>query len=144
MRHALRWWLLLGLLLCVPFAQARSHHTHDPAANASIGVAELPPEARTTLQLINRGGPFPYPRDGVVFGNYERQLPQQPRGYYHEYTVKTPGSHNRGARRIVCGIVPARGRPMSSSLLRSDPLALPECYFSDDHYRTFRRIVEGN
>ena len=125
MLSALRWWLLLGLLLCVPFAQARSHHTHDPASNPSIRVAELPPEARTTLQLINRGGPFPYPRDGVVFGNYERALPLQPRGYYHEYTVKTPGAHNRGALRIVCGI-------------------LPECYFSDDHYRTFKRIVEGN
>lgn len=153
-----RWWLLVGLLLCVPFAQARSHHSHD--AVPVIGIAQLPPEARETLQVIERGGPFPYPRDGVVFSNYEHVLPQQKRGYYHEYTVKTPGAHNRGARRIVCGIVPARGRPMGSPvkgtppdtrppgglgaapLLRSDPFALPECYYTDDHYRSFRRIKE--
>ena len=133
--------LLLGLLLCVPFSQARSHHSH--AAVASISVAELPAEARGTLQLIKRGGPFPYPRDGVVFGNYEHALPLQPCGYYHEYTVKTPGVHDRGARRIVCGIVPARGRPMGSPLLRSDPFALPECYYSNDHYRSFYLITEG-
>ncbi len=118
-----RWWLLFGLLLCLPFAQARSHHSHDAAVTTTIAVAELPPEARTTWHLIKQGGPFPYPRDGVVFGNYEHILPQQPRGYYHEYTVKTQGAHNRGARRIVCGIV-------------------PECYYSDDHYRTFKRIRE--
>jgi ribonuclease T1 len=119
-----RWWLLFGLLLCLPQAQARSHHSHDAAGIKAISVAELPPEARTTLQLIGNNGPFPYPRDGVVFGNYEHALPQQPRGHYHEYTVKTPGAHNRGARRIVCG-------------------ALPECYYSDDHYRSFYRIREG-
>jgi ribonuclease T1 len=157
-----RWWLLFGLLLCLPFAQARSHHSHAAAVTSTIAVAELPPEARDTLQLINSNGPFPYPRDGVVFGNYEHVLPQQTRGYYHEYTVKTPGAHNRGARRIVCGIVPARGRPMGSPvkgtppdtrppgglgaapLLRSDPFALPECYYSDDHYRTFKRIRGEN
>jgi ribonuclease T1 len=120
-----RWWLLFGLLLCLPFAQARSHHAHDAAAITIISVAELPPEARETLQLIKNNGPFAYPRDGVVFGNYEHILPQQTRGYYHEYTVKTPGAHNRGARRIVCGKV-------------------PECYYSGDHYRSFRRITEEN
>ncbi len=116
-----RWWLLLGVL-CVPFAQARGHH-HSPgsASIQAVTVAELPPEARDTLQLIRQGGPFPYPRDGVVFGNYEHLLPQKPRGHYHEYTVKTPGAHDRGPRRIVCGVV-------------------PECYYTDDHYRTFRRI----
>ena len=118
-----RWWLLLGLLLCLPLAQARSHHAHDATVTATIAVAGLPPEARNTLQLIKNSGPFPYPRDGVVFGNYEHLLPQKPRGYYHEYTVKTPGAHNRGARRIVCGVV-------------------PDCYYSDDHYRTFKRIRE--
>ena len=118
-----RWGLLVGLLLCLPFAQARSHHSHDVASNLTIPVAELPPEARETLQLIKRGGPSPYPRDGVVFSNYEHVLPQRSRGYYHEYTVKTPGAHNRGARRIVCGIV-------------------PECYYTDDHYRSFHRIRE--
>ena len=118
-----QWGLLFGLLLCLPFAQAHSHHSHDATVNSVIAIAGLPPEARNTLQLIKQGGPFPYPRDGVVFGNYEHVLPQQPRGYYHEYTVKTPGAHNRGARRIVCGIV-------------------PECYYTDDHYRSFRRIKE--
>lgn len=127
MRRAVlaRWWLLLGLLLCLPFAQARNHSSHDAAAISGILVAELPPEARDTLQLIKSNGPFPYPRDGVVFGNYERILPQQPRGHYHEYTVKTPGVRHRGARRIVCGIV-------------------PECYYSADHYRSFSRIQEGS
>jgi ribonuclease T1 len=119
-----RWWLLFGLLLCLPFAQARSHHPHDAAIATTIAVAQLPPEARNTLQLIKNNGTFPYPRDGAVFGNYEHILPQQPRGYYHEYTVKTQGAHNRGARRIVCGVV-------------------PECYYSDDHYRSFYRIMEG-
>ncbi len=119
-----RWWLLVGLLLCLPLAQARSHHAHAAATVSTIAVAELPPEARDTLQLIKRNGPFPFSRDGVVFGNYEHALPQQTRGYYHEYTVKTPGARNRGARRIVCGVV-------------------PECYYSADHYRSFFRIREG-
>lgn len=118
-----RWGLLLGLLLCLPFAQARNQHAHDVVAIEAVAVAELPPEARETLQLIKQGGPFPYPRDGVVFGNYEHILPPQARGYYHEYTVKTPGVRHRGARRIVCGIV-------------------PECYYTGDHYRSFRRIRE--
>jgi ribonuclease T1 len=86
-----------------------------------IAVGELPAEARDTLRLIERGGPFPYPRDGVVFGNYERLLPQQPRGYYREYTVPTPGAHNRGPRRIVAG----RGG---------------DRYYTPDHYRRFLRI----
>lgn len=118
------WGVALGLLLCLPQAQARSHHAHDVADVATITVAELPAEGRDTLQLIKRGGPFPYPRDGVVFGNYEHALPQQARGYYHEYTVKTPSARNRGARRIVCGVV-------------------SECYYTGDHYRSFYRITEG-
>ncbi|WP_035384646.1 ribonuclease domain-containing protein [Ferriphaselus sp. R-1] len=81
----------------------------------------LPPEAYETLRLIRQGGPFPYPRDGVVFGNRERRLPAQARGYYHEYTVKTPGEHGRGARRIVCG-------------------ERQDCYYSGDHYQTFQPI----
>jgi len=130
---------VLSLLLAIPCAQAR-----DQSAQAlgEVHVAELPAEARVTLRLIKQGGPFPYARDGVVFGNYEHVLSQRPKGYYHEYTVKTPGVHHRGARRIVCGIVPARSRPMGSPLLRSDPFALPECYYTADHYRTFRRIRE--
>ena len=139
--------LVLVLSLFFSFAsavQARGHHSHDVTSVSTIAVAELPAEGRETLQLIKRGGPFPFPRDGVVFGNYEHALPQQVRGYYHEYTVKTPGAHNRGARRIVCGVAPARGRPMGSPLLRSDPYALPECYYTGDHYRSFYRIKEGH
>ena len=88
-----------------------------------IAVAELPAEARDTLRAIKQGGPFAYDRDGVVFKNYERILPKQPRGYYREYTVKSPGVRHRGARRIVCGL----------------PV---ECYYSADHYQSFKRIRE--
>jgi ribonuclease T1 len=118
-----RWWLLVGLLLCLPHAQAHRHHPHDDISISIVAAAELPVEARDTFHLIKQGGPFPFPRDGITFANRERQLPNQPRGYYHEYTVKTPGAYNRGARRIVCGIV-------------------SECYYSADHYQTFKRIKE--
>lgn len=124
MLRSVRVLVLFGLLLCLPLAaQAAHHHARNDAVPTYVGETELPSEARDTLRLIKQHGPFPFPRDGVVFGNYEHRLPQQPRGYYHEYTVKTPGAHNRGARRIVCG-------------------PLPECYYSGDHYRTFQRIKE--
>lgn len=93
------------------------------AYDGGITVAALPPEARTTLQLIDAGGPFPYRRDGVVFGNYERRLPVRARGYYHEYTVPTPGVKTRGARRIIAG---SEG----------------ERYYTADHYNSFRRIIQ--
>jgi ribonuclease T1 len=93
----------------------------------TIAVAQLPPEAVGTLNLIAAGGPYPYEKDGVVFGNRERLLPPHRRGYYHEYTVPTPHARNRGARRIVCG----------GPLARTD-----NCYYSDDHYTSFNRIVE--
>ena len=116
--------VLFVLLLCLPLGvQAGGHHTSNDAVPVSVSEAELPPEARDTLRLIKQGGPFPFSRDGVVFGNYEKRLPIQPRGHYHEYTVKTPGARNRGARRIVCG----------------EPA---ECYYSNDHYNTLRRIRE--
>lgn len=117
----LRTLLLLLSLLC----SAQTHALDSSSGNSAqtIAVSALPAEARTTLQLIKQGGPFPYARDGVVFGNFEKRLPQQPRGYYREYTVKTPGARNRGARRIVCG-------------------APVECYYSGDHYQTFQRIKE--
>lgn len=89
----------------------------------SISWSELPAEAHETLRLIDSGGPYPFDRDGVTFGNYEKHLPIKPRGYYREYTVPTPGLRHRGARRIVAG---------SNS----------ERYYTADHYRTFRRIVE--
>ena len=106
-----------------PAAPARVAPDELPA----VARADLPAEARAVDAQIRRGGPFRYDRDGVVFGNRERVLPSKPRGYYHEYTVPTPGAKDRGARRIVCG---------------GPPRAPEVCYFSDDHYRTFRRIRE--
>jgi len=92
------------------------------AFQGDIAVEKLPGEARQTLALIEKNGPFPYPRDGAVFGNREGLLPKRERGYYREYTVKTSGAHDRGARRIVAG-------------------RAGEYYYTDDHYRSFRRII---
>lgn len=92
-----------------------------------IPIAELPPEAQQTIGLIRKGGPFPYEKDGSVFGNYEKVLPQQKRGYYREFTVKTPRARNRGARRIVMG--GGKDRPH-------------EYYYTADHYRSFKRVIE--
>jgi ribonuclease T1 len=92
-----------------------------------VDIAALPLEAQQTLVLIRRGGPFPYPRDGIAFGNYERLLPEQKRGYYREFTVKTPGVRGRGARRIIAG---------------GDAVAPKEYFYTDDHYASFRRIRE--
>jgi ribonuclease T1 len=91
--------------------------------NGTTTPSFLPPEARTTLDAIARGGPFEHRQDGVVFGNYEHLLPEQPRGYYHEYTVETPGADTRGTRRIITG-----GTPPAV------------WYYTDDHYRSFRRF----
>lgn len=93
-----------------------------------VRVADLPPEARKTLTLIREGGPFPYRQDGLIFGNYEKRLPKKPRGYYLEYTVPTPGAKDRGARRIIVG------RGASADVRKA------ENYYTEDHYKTFRRI----
>lgn len=105
--------------------------THQVAARKlpELNVAQLPHEAQQTLQRVQHGGPFTYSKDGAVFGNRERRLAHQPRGYYTEYTVKTAGSHNRGARRIIAGA----GRA-------NDPRRSGEYYYTDDHYQTFWRI----
>jgi ribonuclease T1 len=116
-RRASAWfaWLLGALVLSFALgACAREQGTE-------VGLEQLPPEARHTLALIKRGGPFPYRRDGAAFGNRERRLPAREQGYYREYTVPTPGAQDRGARRIVAG----RGS---------------EYYYTDDHYASFRRI----
>jgi ribonuclease T1 len=100
-------------------------------ARPELGVvsrAQLPPEAQLTEKLIRSGGPFRYAKDGSTFGNRERILPVHPRGYYREYTVATPGSRARGARRIVCG--------------GSQPAQPDECFYTADHYATFKRIVQ--
>jgi ribonuclease T1 len=102
-----------------------------PPPVAEIPAAELPKEARETLALVKRGGPFPYQKDGTTFGNFEKRLPIRARGYYREYTVPTPGARDRGARRIVAG-EGAGGDVRTSG----------EYYYSADHYRSFRRIRE--
>ena len=93
----------------------------------TVALSTLPAEAQKTQGLIRAGGPFPYSKDGVVFGNREQLLPRRERGFYREYTVPTPGSRDRGARRIVCG----GQRP-----------TLPEaCYYTADHYASFKLIA---
>lgn len=110
-------WLTLALCLgLAPSACAR-----EQGRLPEVRLEQLPPEAAQTLALIQRGGPFPYRRDGTVFGNRERLLPLAERGYYREYTVPTPGAQDRGARRIVAG-------------------RRAEYYYTDDHYASFRRI----
>lgn len=130
--------LLIGGLATIKFAQrppapqfapslTQPAATNAPLATGTQGLKHdplppfLPPEARRTIALIQQGGPFPHRQDGSVFGNREQRLPERPRGYYHEYTVDTPGAGNRGARRIVTGGNPPTG-----------------WFYSDDHYETFR------
>ena len=93
---------------------------------SAITVAELPTQGQQIYALIHRGGPFAHEKDGVVFGNRERLLPLEKRGFYHEYTVSTPGAKTRGAKRIVCG-----GQPKTPEI----------CYYTADHYASFRKIV---
>lgn len=92
----------------------------------TVALADLPKQARDTHALVLAGGPFPYEKDGTVFGNRERFLPRQTRGYYREYTVRTPGVRHRGARRLVCG-----------GVVTTAPDA---CYYTEDHYASFRRV----
>src|SRR5512147_842298 len=113
----------LALALQPPPVAARANSEAIPP----VSLAALPAEAQSVYALIHAGGPFHYDRDGIAFGNREALLPAKPRGYYHEYTVRTPGAKNRGARRIICG----------------GPAHRPDtCYYTDDHYRSFRRISE--
>ncbi|MCX5080418.1 MULTISPECIES: ribonuclease domain-containing protein [unclassified Streptomyces] len=125
--------LLVALALLVTGCSAQDTQQDTPAVPgrstpawargmSTVPESGLPAEARTTLTLIDKGGPFPYTKDGSVFGNFERELPRQSRGYYHEYTVPTPGERDRGARRIVMG--------------RSH-----ETYYTDDHYESFKAVL---
>jgi ribonuclease T1 len=106
-------------------------HAKGPApatVTDTIAVAQLPAQGQDMLKLIYAGGPFKFDKDGVVFGNRERILPAKNRGFYREYTVKTPGERTRGARRIVCGGL--------------QPTAPDACYYTDDHYASFRKIAQ--
>ncbi|GAP38290.1 ribonuclease domain-containing protein [Piscinibacter sakaiensis] len=121
--------LAAGLGLGAAGGPAEARQTPDtPVDSLVVRAGELPAEARSTERLIRAGGPFPYAKDGTVFGNRERLLPRKARGYYREYTVRTPGARNRGARRIVCG--------------GEQPTVPDACYYTEDHYASFRRIVQ--
>ena len=115
----------LGAAVVLAPAGVGSRQWQDTPVSSPIALAELPKEGRATYALIHEGGPFPHDKDGSVFGNRERQLPAHKRGYYREYTVRTPGVAHRGARRIVCG--GAKRMPDA-------------CYYTSDHYTSFREI----
>lgn len=121
-------WTLAGLALAsaltLNLAQARA--PLQTTTTEVVALSELPPQGKRVYQLIQEGGPFASERDGTVFGNRERLLPIKKRGHYLEYTVPTPGARNRGVRRIVCG-----GQPRTPDV----------CYYTADHYESFRRIV---
>ncbi len=112
--------LAASLMLCASFATL-THAKSTCSLKESITVADLPKQGRDTLALIDSGGPFPHDRDGITFSNREKILPKEKRGFYREYTVRTPGVKHRGARRIVCGGA--------------------QCYYSDDHYQSFKCIA---
>jgi len=113
--------LLLGGGYTIRALHGSNPHSGTSAAPRVVALASLPVQARNTVSLIQRGGPFQYPHDGIVYQNLERQLPAEPAGYYHEYTVLTPGESDRGARRIVTG--------------RDG-----QFYYTADHYASFVRI----
>lgn len=119
----------LGWLCCLALLASFPVWSRDDRvpASAEIAVSQLPREAREMLVLIRAGGPFRYRQDGTTFHNRERLLPRRERGYYTEYTVRTPGARNRGARRIVAG---------------GDPQRTGEFWYTEDHYQSFRRIRE--
>jgi ribonuclease T1 len=118
-------YLIIVASVSIAATQANAFVRED--ALATISVSELPKQGQQVYALIAQGGPFAYDKDGVVFGNRERLLPKQKRGYYREYTVKTTGIRSRGAKRIVCGGLQVQ---------------LPEaCYYTEDHYSSFRKIV---
>ena len=118
--------IAMALVLAAGIATATSARS-TPEPPPDVALSALPEEAQQVRALIGKGGPFRYSRDGVAFGNREKLLPAKPRGYYREYTVRTPGVRDRGERRMVCG-----GAPKAPDV----------CYYSDDHYQSFRRIRE--
>ncbi len=117
-------------MLCTQWVQARAPlpPSSPDTTIASVTWSGLPAQGRQVMKQIREGGPFPYEKDGTVFGNRERLLPMQKRGFYREYTVPTPGLRHRGARRIVCGGL--------------KPQVPDACYYTEDHYSSFRLIVQ--
>ena len=123
-----RWMpVFLGLILSICTFLVQARPATDVQSLPTLSVTDLPREGQETFQLIHKGGPFPYEKDGTVFGNRERILPRAMRGFYREYTVRTPGVKHRGARRIVCG--------------GQAPRKPEACYYTSDHYASFRMIV---
>ena len=120
--------VFLGLWLSICTFLVQASPTASAQTSPTVWVTDSPREGKETYQLIHQGGPFPYEKDGTVFGNRERLLPRETRGFYREYTVRTPGLKHRGARRIVCG-----------GQIPRKPQA---CYYTTDHYASFRMIVE--
>jgi ribonuclease T1 len=120
--------VLAATMSVAAFAPSAAFAKETAGLGADVTLSSLPPQARRTEELIHSGGPFPFAKDGVVFGNYEKRLPRGPRGYYHEYTVPTPGARNRGARRIICG--------------GNVPTEPDACFYTEDHYNSFHRIVK--
>ena len=119
--------LLVGLTgVCTDLVHAKG--PVSGTSNDTVALAQLPVQGQDMMKLIYAGGPFKFDKDGVVFGNRERILPAKNRGFYREYTVKTPGERTRGARRIVCGGL--------------QPTAPEACYYTDDHYASFRKIAQ--
>ncbi len=127
---ARQWWfsMLMGFILVLCTFLVHAKPPEGTSTLATVVVTEMPREAQDTYQAIRKGGPFPYEKDGTVFGNRERLLPRHERGFYREYTVRTPGVPHRGARRIVCG-----------GEVPTHPKA---CYYTQDHYASFRMIVD--
>ena len=119
--------LAIGTGLCTGLTPIIASARAPQETVAAVSLASLPAQAQHTHQLILAGGPFPHDKDGTVFGNREQSLPREPRGYYREYTVPTPGSRDRGARRIVCG--------------GHVPRTPDVCYYTQDQYASFRRIA---
>ena len=127
MKNEIKRVLLGGLAALAMLATSTSFAENRACAMfPSIAVRELPKQGQDTLALIDAGGPFASNRDGIPFSNRERILPKEKRGYYREYTVRTPGVKNRGARRIVCG---------------GDQREADACFYSDDHYQSFKCIA---
>ena len=130
------WRNILGVYLALGVLGAGLAVARETAPSSrdlpQIQASELPREGRDVLALIRKGGSYAYAKDGSIFSNRERILPKQSRGFYREFTVKTPNSRDRGARRIICG----------GKVAKQQTQVLETCYYTDDHYASFKRIKE--